>query len=283
MTYPPDHPYGRAGDTSDIGHKEKRSAPMSVIEEVVLAPTPGVWKKVAKAQAECDNAAKSKTNKQVGFKYAGLDDIFEAAKQAITENGLALVQAPIMVEAIDLRGTQMWRVHMANRLVDVDDGSLVEIVSYGDCSTAGLGDKAIGGATTYARKYGLCLLLGIATEDDTDQHSEPRREPFNPAEAKGSRYGKQKTLSAEAEDAKRLEEASRTEAEPAAAIPPALVEGVKKLLALRSKSSLALRDYTPEKFWTKSLVPLAARRAKKLDGEFISALIAESEKAEAAQ
>lgn len=90
------------------------------------------------------------------FAYAPLESILHAVKPALAKNSLALTQAMLVADGKDYVETTLRHASgqtLANRipLFVRDDGP-----------------QAYGSALTYARRYGVTLLLCIAADDDDD-------------------------------------------------------------------------------------------------------------------
>lgn len=129
---------------------------------------------LAKAQAEIKAPKKGKTAKlgTYSYSYADLADIIEAYREPLSKNGLALAQ------------TMRWQ---DNHLVLVTTllhssgewlSSEYPLASYPK-------PQEQGSAITYARRYNVTALLGIAAEDDDDgaaaQTGTPRAAAEKPA------------------------------------------------------------------------------------------------------
>ena len=122
---------------------------------------------LAKAQVEYPVVRKTKTatlgppsakgGKQPNsYRYADIADILQGVLPVLGRQGLALLQ-PTFVD----RG-QVWvRTRLAH-----SSGQWIES-DYPVCSING-DHRKMGAALTYARRYALCSLLGIAADDDLD-------------------------------------------------------------------------------------------------------------------
>lgn len=113
-------------------------------------------KALAAAQGEMD-AAKKDSKGNYG-KYTTISSILEVVKDALSRNGLAVVQAPMPCEAgnICLRTTLM---HTSGQWIASQLTMKAENVS----------PQKIGSVITYARRYALAALLGVGQEDDDAQ------------------------------------------------------------------------------------------------------------------
>lgn len=113
-------------------------------------------KALSAAQGMMD-AAKKDSKGNYG-KYTTISSILEVVKDALSKNGLAVVQAPMPCEAgnISLRTTLM---HSSGQWIASQLTMKAENVS----------PQKIGSVITYARRYALAALLGVGQEDDDAQ------------------------------------------------------------------------------------------------------------------
>jgi hypothetical protein len=118
-----------------------------------------------------------RTGGRYTYAYADLADVLDAVRPALAEHGIALIQCPIEAEGqagaftVIAKGEQWVGVSM---LVPYDPT---------------LGAQGKGSAVTYARRYGLTALLGVAARGEDDdavavtpavQSAEPKPEPPTP-------------------------------------------------------------------------------------------------------
>jgi len=113
---------------------------------------------LAKAQAAFTSIARartadvqSKTGASYSYRYAELCTVLDAVRGALAANGLAIVQRPRHreLETLIVHESGEWLSSLTPILV-------------GDS----VGPQTYGSALTYARRYGLMALLGLASEDD---------------------------------------------------------------------------------------------------------------------
>lgn len=109
---------------------------------------------LAAAQMEMGKAIKAATNPHFRSKYADLGAVMDACLPALNLHGIAVIQTVSMTEAGQAVVTRF--IH--------DGGEALEcpiplIVGKNDM-------QGFGSAMTYARRYGLMALAGIAPEDD---------------------------------------------------------------------------------------------------------------------
>jgi hypothetical protein len=110
---------------------------------------------LAKAQSQMRGAIKDSANPYFKSKYADLASVWEACREPLTTNGLAVVQTTtgesaetVTVETILTHASGQWISSVITmRPVKSDP-------------------QGIGSCLTYARRYGLSAMVGIAPEDD---------------------------------------------------------------------------------------------------------------------
>jgi len=105
-------------------------------------------------------AIKDARNTFVGNDYATLNSVMETCRDALYSHGIWLVQLPCPAP-VEL-GTG--HIGLETRLTHVESGqwlSSVTVIPLPKSDPQGLGS-----ALTYARRYSLCTILGIITEDD---------------------------------------------------------------------------------------------------------------------
>lgn len=95
-----------------------------------------------------------KNTKAYNYKYATLEAVLDAVKNALADEGLLLIQ-------------QTTKDSVKTLIVDgdgneIDFGEVILRISKDDM-------QAVGSAITYARRYGIVCALGLAPEDDDGQ------------------------------------------------------------------------------------------------------------------
>lgn len=124
-----------------------------------------LYSALAAAQAEMGRALKDSSNPHFKSKYADLSSVMDACMPALTRHGIAVLQP-----AYDEGGERF----VKTIFVHGQSGESVEcrvplIVSKNDM-------QGYGSAVTYARRYGLMGMAGIAPEDD-DGHAASKAPP----------------------------------------------------------------------------------------------------------
>lgn len=115
---------------------------------------------LAKAQASMKNAALNKVNPHFRSKYADLAGIRDTVVPALTAHGIAVVQT--LDAASENAGycvlTRL--IHTSGQWIE----SLCPIPSCADM-------QKMGSAITYARRYSLSAICGIAADEDDDANA----------------------------------------------------------------------------------------------------------------
>jgi len=109
---------------------------------------------LAKAQGQIEGAKKDKANPFYKSVYADLASVWDACRKPLSDNGLSVTQCPeeadngIAIETMLLHSSGQW------------------IKSRYTMPVSKLDAQAVGSAITYARRYALSAVVGIAPEDD---------------------------------------------------------------------------------------------------------------------
>lgn len=117
---------------------------------------------LARAQPKFKPLIKSKTARissakaTYEYRYADLADVFISVRDALAENEIAIVQSTSLNE----KGGYV----LATRLIHSSGQSLESALLLDRWPDP----KALGIEMSYLRRYSVCALLGIASDDDTD-------------------------------------------------------------------------------------------------------------------
>jgi hypothetical protein len=125
---------------------------------------------LAKAQGAMDDATKSETNPHFRSKYADLAAVREVIREPLAVNDLSIIQAPRSREG---------EVEVETMILHKSGEFIAETLSVPLTKRDAQG---IGSAISYARRYGLMSLLGLAAADD-DGNEAVRRQPPQPSQA----------------------------------------------------------------------------------------------------
>jgi len=103
---------------------------------------------------------RTKTGESYSFNYAPLEEIIDAIKQPLAENGLSWIQSLIRQEG----------GYFINTTILHASGEQLGPYPYPVLINRD-GPQGFASGVTYARRYGLSLALGIAPEDDDDANA----------------------------------------------------------------------------------------------------------------
>jgi len=115
---------------------------------------------LAKAQGQIQPACKDKSNPFFKSKYADLSSVWDACRDALSENGLSVVQFPqnkpeglYLISILGHSSGQWMKSEVHIPLAKNDP-------------------QSIGSAITYFRRYSLSALVGVAPEDDDGEKAQ---------------------------------------------------------------------------------------------------------------
>lgn len=112
---------------------------------------------LAKAQAAIKPAIKDSTNPHFRSKYADLGAVWAACRDALTSNGLSVVQMPVnhqegyaALRTMLLHASGQWLATTVSARLTKDDA------------------QGLGSALTYLRRYSLAAVVGVVADEDDD-------------------------------------------------------------------------------------------------------------------
>ena len=126
---------------------------------------------LAKAQGQIENAIKDSSNPFFKSKYADLTSVWAACRRQLSENGLSVIQSP---------EESSHGISVVTMLCH-SSGQWIRSKYSMPCDSSKLTPQVIGSAITYARRYALSAMVGIAPHDD-DDGNEASNKPANNAE-----------------------------------------------------------------------------------------------------
>jgi hypothetical protein len=109
-----------------------------------------------KAQQQIRAAKKDSDNPAFRSKYADLESVADACREALNSNGIAFLQKPIMPRVENCVSVETTLLHAeGHREIGVCDIPLAKRDAHG-----------YGSALSYGRRYGLAAMAGVVTGDD---------------------------------------------------------------------------------------------------------------------
>jgi hypothetical protein len=125
-----------------------------------------VYQAINKVQADIskEGIGKDRKNEQQGYKFRGIDDVYNALAPMLARHGLCIlprVTSREVVERTNAKGTALFYVTVGAEFdfVCAEDGSKHTVVT---------GDKATNKAMSAAYKYACMQAFSIPTEGDND-------------------------------------------------------------------------------------------------------------------
>lgn len=132
-----------------------------------------VYISIAEIQGEMakEGISKDNTNKQQGWKFRGIDDVYNAIAPKLAKHKVVIIPTAISrvySERKSTSGSALFSVveRMAYDVVSAIDGSRFTMVMDGEAMDSG--DKATSKAASIAYKYACFQLFCIPTEGDND-------------------------------------------------------------------------------------------------------------------
>ena len=139
---------------------------------------------LAKAQKNFSPAVKDSANPFFKSNYLSLAGAIDACRDALSANGLAIVQTMDDGERLRLTTTLM---HSSGEW----------ITSHYPVNPVKNDPQGIGSAITYARRYSLMAIVGLAAEDDDGESASGRQAPPKKADSQGNPAAKKPAWTAE--------------------------------------------------------------------------------------
>lgn len=135
---------------------------------------PMIYRSIAGVIADVGAVGKDKENKQQGFKFRSIDDVYNALHPALAKNKVVIVPNILSREVNELqtaRGTVMHHVICTIKFTFfAEDGSSIESTLVGEALDTG--DKATNKAMAIAYKYACFQVFCIPTSDMADPDAE---------------------------------------------------------------------------------------------------------------
>ena len=129
---------------------------------------------LSKAQGEMKPSSKSGTNPFFKHSYATFDDVLEAVKKPLADNGLSFMQmldknedGQVLISLL-MHGSGQWI------------SSTTALNAFSEKGTNALQD--IGKAITYMKRYALSAMLGVSSDEDDDGNSANGKVAQKPAQ-----------------------------------------------------------------------------------------------------
>lgn len=133
-----------------------------------------IYARIAAVLADADAIGKDRTNTQQGFKFRGIDDVYNALHPILAKHQV-FSTTEVLEDRTEERTTKsgaalIYRILKVRFTFYTIDGSSVSEIVIGEGMDSG--DKASNKAMAIAHKYALLQLLAIPTEDQKDPDAE---------------------------------------------------------------------------------------------------------------
>ena len=105
-----------------------------------------------------------------GYKYADLDTITQTIKPILHKHGIAYLQS--------ISGSSQEQMTLTTRIFNtkgqyIEDTAALPVIT----STKNNAAQTLGMSITYMRRYALCAMLGITSDEDVDANAEGKSQP----------------------------------------------------------------------------------------------------------
>jgi len=120
---------------------------------------------LAKAQGQITGALKDSSNPFFKSKYADLASCWEACRKQLSDNGLSVVQPTDVIDGHIVVRTIL--AHSSGQWIS----GILPVKAKDD------GPQAQGSGITYARRYALAAIVGLAQIDDDAEAAQGRHDP----------------------------------------------------------------------------------------------------------
>ena len=149
------------------------------MKEERIIENPKIYAAIAGVIADCGIVGKDKVNKQQGFKYRSVDDVFNALHPALAKNKVVIIPTVVERQCEEVgktkNGTAILKVICKVKYdICAEDGSRVTSIIYGEGMD--MGDKATNKAMAIAYKYLCFQVFCIPTEEMSDPDGESLEE-----------------------------------------------------------------------------------------------------------
>lgn len=216
------------------------------MKEERVIDNPKIYAAIAGVIADCGIVGKDKVNKQQGFKYRSVDDVFNALHPALAKNKVVIIPTVVDRQCEEVgktkNGTAILKVICKVKYdICAEDGSRVTSIIYGEGMD--MGDKATNKAMAIAYKYLCFQVFCIPTEEMSDPDGESLEEkietPKKQSEKKQEKPKEQpattEPVNDEAEDVKISQPMLAT------------IQNEQKRTGVTDKQILAMRDVKAKK------------------------------------
>lgn len=150
-----------------------------------------IYGRMANVMAAAPSIGKNHTNREQGFKFRGIDDVYKALRELLAENKIFTTSEILSINRFtgeSKRGTQFteYELHIRWHFC-TDDGSSVPAETVG--TGRDFADKASSKAMSIAHKYAFLQVFAIPTGDPSDEPDNDYIEGQGNRQARAQNYG----------------------------------------------------------------------------------------------
>jgi len=133
-----------------------------------------IYQAIPKLMAEVGSIAKGRQNKQQGYVFRGIDDVYSALQAPLAKHGVFF--APKVLEqhreerAAKSGGVLIYTILKVEFVFFADDGSSFSVTTIGEGMDSG--DKSANKAMSAALKYALLQLFCVPTDEPKDSEND---------------------------------------------------------------------------------------------------------------
>lgn len=140
---------------------------------------------IVQAKLAREGISKLRTNREQGYNFRGVDDVYNAVSPLLAEAGLVILPRVLSRECVErtsARGTALFYVTVEAEFdfIASADGSKHTVKTFGEAMDTG--DKATNKAMSAAYKYALIQAFAIPTEGDNDADATTHEVASRPAD-----------------------------------------------------------------------------------------------------
>ena len=133
-----------------------------------------IYQSIAKIMQEAGAITKGRKNDQQGYKFRGIDDVYNEFNPHLAANGVFFCPNVLEMKREERQtkqgGQLIYTVLTVQYDVFASDGTSVKIVTIGEAMDSG--DKSANKAMSAALKYAMFQLFCIPTEDEKDTEAQ---------------------------------------------------------------------------------------------------------------
>lgn len=221
------------------------------------AKAPAIYRAISGVIADVGAVGKDKMNKQQGFKFRSVDDVYNALHPALAKNKVFIVPE-ILEQTREVVGTTKNGAKMTLVICKIkftffaEDGSSIETILIGEALDTG--DKATNKAMAVAYKYACFQVFCIPTEEMIDPDSESPE-----VKSEGSTQKKQSNNAANKKKDEKPVQQPMESGDPTGKITEAMLATIREeqkrtgvadelILSMKAVKSKKIEDMTVEEF-----------------------------------